>query len=437
MTLLRDDENRELKDEREILENISQYYTNLYAQPAISRTKLQEQESVLTLVDRLVTEEENGRLLEIPEAAELEEVLNPVKSVLIPFALENPPTWIQETGCQILGQEQFITYLGCRFGVESVKKERTKDLTTKIQKALGKWANRFLTWASRVLLLQHVLRAIPVYQFLGQPYTKANAGTDGKWIPIARELKACGFQLNLTQMEALDTFQQWLQSVQIGPQKLENSPSWRWSGAEEKWNGWIQPSKVLHKMFTAEEVTDDLSNKWSEGDFALTWSKRWRKLWEKGGLPQIKLWTWKLLRHAFFMGEQAAKMCVAEDTCCRFKERAETVHHLFYECRLSQRHLHLLQDTTLEYGVSFRVPNGFLETIDEALCTKKRGDPLIYILYSLTNSIWKDRNAFVFHNKQQQTPLYASLEQARIELQGSCNRNCSESCWQQGTSALA
>ncbi|KAL2603065.1 hypothetical protein R1flu_003938 [Riccia fluitans] len=93
--------------------------------------------------------------------------LNPAKSVLIPFALERPPTWLQEKSCQILTPGQFITYLGCRFGLERVEEERANDMRSKIQSKLGKWANRFLTWPPRVMLLQHVLRALPVYHFLG------------------------------------------------------------------------------------------------------------------------------------------------------------------------------------------------------------------------------------------------------------------------------
>ncbi|KAL2635675.1 hypothetical protein R1flu_007154 [Riccia fluitans] len=75
--------------------------------------------------------------------------------------------WLQETGCQILQPGQFITYLGCRFRVERAEEERANDIRNKLKRKLGKWANRFLTWASRVLLLKHVLRALPVYHFLG------------------------------------------------------------------------------------------------------------------------------------------------------------------------------------------------------------------------------------------------------------------------------
>ncbi|KAL2612246.1 hypothetical protein R1flu_023938 [Riccia fluitans] len=93
--------------------------------------------------------------------------LNPAKLIIMPFALEHPPNWLLETGCQILRPGQFITYLGCRFGVEKAETERANDIQNKIQRKLCKWSNRFLTWSSRVLLLQHVLKALPIYHFLG------------------------------------------------------------------------------------------------------------------------------------------------------------------------------------------------------------------------------------------------------------------------------
>ncbi|KAL2623953.1 hypothetical protein R1flu_008198 [Riccia fluitans] len=68
--------------------------------------------------------------------------LNPAKSVNILFALERPPTWLQETGCQILSPGQFITYLGFRFRLEKVEDERTNDIRNKIQGRLGKYGDQ-------------------------------------------------------------------------------------------------------------------------------------------------------------------------------------------------------------------------------------------------------------------------------------------------------
>ncbi|KAL2651269.1 hypothetical protein R1flu_019397 [Riccia fluitans] len=61
-----------------------------------------------------------------------------------------------------------------------------------------------------------------------------------------------------------------------GPQRLKNSPSWRWKNSEISWTGGTQPSKLWHKLTEAEETPDDLSDKWPMGSYDLTWSSRWR-----------------------------------------------------------------------------------------------------------------------------------------------------------------
>ncbi|KAL2635423.1 hypothetical protein R1flu_006902 [Riccia fluitans] len=386
--------------------------------------------------------------------------LNPAKLVIIPFALEQLPAWIQETGCQVLMPGQYITYLGCRFGVENAEAERARDLRSKLQNKLGSWANRFLTWASWVLLLQHVLRAIPVYQFLGLSLHKTSYkqleapcraflwGTNsdnktktalarrflqlddhelvlpgsltlrqlqellaryrtqrafndrvvypllkrlgvrvlanlmdgtGKWWDIARKLNTNGILLDQVQTEAIGTFQTWLHSVQIGTQKLENSPSWRWKGTNDSWSGWSLSSRTWHKLHATDETIDDLSDKWPEGTFALTWCRHWQKAVGKRRSPRIKLWIWKILRRAFFTRERAEKMRVTDDPCCRFKESRETVPHLFYECRYSRNRWILMYEKAESSRASFRTTHGLLEAVDEALCTKKKGEPLIFI----------------------------------------------------------
>ncbi|KAL2611824.1 hypothetical protein R1flu_023516 [Riccia fluitans] len=119
----------------------------------------------------------------------------------------------------------------------------------------------------------------------------------------------------------------------MGTQKLEESPNWRWKGSEDRWNGWTQPSSFSHNLFTEEETPDDLSSKWPEGSYTLTWKSHWQKLWEKRVLPRTKLWVWKILRRAFFTSERPAKMKITNEPYCRCKETEETIPHLFYDCR--------------------------------------------------------------------------------------------------------
>ncbi|KAL2609557.1 hypothetical protein R1flu_028130 [Riccia fluitans] len=340
-------------------------------------------------------------------------------------------------------------------------------------------------------MLQHVLRALPVYNFLGLgpknvSYKKLESpcrsflwGTsaDGrnkttlvKWDSVTKLRRNGGLQLKtfqkvseLLKMRYLGRLlnsekSDWAQMLRFfikqqiqrrsngrelkfwtaeeGVQSLEESPSWRWQGAESKWNGWLQPSNFWHRLLESQETLDDLSAKWPEGPYEFTWEKRWKALWGKGGLMRTKLWTWRLIRQAFFMGERAEVMRIAPGICCRCKTTVESTPHLFLECRHSQAQWRQLKVLANRARASFQIPHGLLQTIDEALRTKAKGGTLLYILHSITNTIWKDRNVAVFQNRLQATPLLSSLKQARIEIEGSVNNKSSDVRWQQGLRML-
>ncbi|KAL2635412.1 hypothetical protein R1flu_006891 [Riccia fluitans] len=130
----------------------------------------------------------------------------------------------------------------------------------------------------------------------------------GNWLRMFTALRAKGILLDPLQHDAITTFQNWLSSVQVGPQKLEDSPSWTLKGLDRKWTGWTLPSKTWYKLLTIDEEPDDLTSKWPNGTYGLTWIERWKKLWGAGGLTRTRTWLWKLLHHAFFTGERASKM---------------------------------------------------------------------------------------------------------------------------------
>ncbi|KAL2641305.1 hypothetical protein R1flu_008892 [Riccia fluitans] len=178
MAVLQDGENREIRDKENILEQVNKYYKELHAQPAVSEAEKCEQREVLTLVDQLVSEEDNRRLMAIPEAEEINETIKALPSSKAPGEDGLPAEVLKELWEEI--GENYINFIqeawrskrisqynsGCRFGIEKTEEEQANDLHKKLQGKLAKWANRLLTWASRVLLLKHVLRALPIYQFL-------------------------------------------------------------------------------------------------------------------------------------------------------------------------------------------------------------------------------------------------------------------------------
>ncbi|KAL2612461.1 hypothetical protein R1flu_024153 [Riccia fluitans] len=125
----------------------------------------------------------------------------------------------------------------------------------------------------------------PLLKRLGIRVLTNLADAMGKWITMANALRACGLQLDQIQEEAIGVFQNWLGTVQMGVQKLEHRPSWRWKGLEAKWIGWTQSTSFWHSLYEAKEASDDLSAKWPERPYALTWNARWLRLWGKGGSP--------------------------------------------------------------------------------------------------------------------------------------------------------
>ncbi|KAL2612206.1 hypothetical protein R1flu_023898 [Riccia fluitans] len=179
-----------------------------------------------------------------------------------------------------------------------------------------------------------------------------------------------------------------------------------------------------------------MSGKWPEGNYTFNWKNRWRRLWEAGGTQRVKIWIWRILRKALFTGERAEKMRVSSEPCGRCKSAVESIPHLFYDCENSRVRWNKLRELVTNAGVNIKIPQGLLNIMDEALAQKKKGILLLYILYIITTTIWRDRNQAQFNNKILSTPLRISLEQARLELEGSLSAKASATRWQQGIKAL-
>ncbi|KAL3691247.1 hypothetical protein R1sor_004898 [Riccia sorocarpa] len=106
--------------------------------------------------------------------------LNLGKSVILPMIIDRTTPWLERTGCRLLARGEEVVYLGCKVGdgIEEIHHEQ--DLLGKLARKLTQWTNRFLSWPSKILLINHVLRALPIYQFLGiglleQGYKKLEA----------------------------------------------------------------------------------------------------------------------------------------------------------------------------------------------------------------------------------------------------------------------
>ncbi|KAL2649851.1 hypothetical protein R1flu_017979 [Riccia fluitans] len=275
MTYLRDEVDREIRDEEKILEYVYRYYVELYAQPKISQEDKREQENTLTLVDQLVSEEDNLRLMEVPGAIELSDTMKRLPLGKSPGEDALPVEVLRELWddicpcCLKFIQE---TWHNKRLSKKFLKLEDDPlilpgSLTLRQIKELMRRYSTRRPFNDRVVY--------PLLKHLGINVLANLVNSAGKWIGVNDELRAKGIQLDQVQCEAIESFQEWLLRVKMGVQKLEDRPSWRWKGLEEGWKAWSQTSRVWHNLFTAEETPDDLSSKWPEGTYALTWEMRW------------------------------------------------------------------------------------------------------------------------------------------------------------------
>jgi hypothetical protein len=89
--------------------------------------------------------------------------LNIHKSVIIPMTAQEIPTWLHSTGCIISLAGTVQKYLGAPFGWGLNAGQLHTYCMEKIAKRLSLWSTKLLTFAGRMLLVTHVLQAIPIY----------------------------------------------------------------------------------------------------------------------------------------------------------------------------------------------------------------------------------------------------------------------------------
>jgi hypothetical protein len=89
--------------------------------------------------------------------------LNLHKSVVILLALQVIPHWLNSTGCIISLAGTVKKYLGAPFGWGLKAGQLHTVCMEKLAKRLSTWATKLLTFAGRMLLVTHILQAIPIY----------------------------------------------------------------------------------------------------------------------------------------------------------------------------------------------------------------------------------------------------------------------------------
>lgn len=92
--------------------------------------------------------------------------LNVAKSVIIPLVNPVEQEWFNRIGCIVLKPGESTIYLGCIIGYNITPSKETQFLLGKVYKRLSHWANSSLSFVGRVILLKHVIRAMPIYHLM-------------------------------------------------------------------------------------------------------------------------------------------------------------------------------------------------------------------------------------------------------------------------------
>ncbi|KAL3682038.1 hypothetical protein R1sor_000060 [Riccia sorocarpa] len=98
--------------------------------------------------------------------------LNLDKSIIIPIAMTDDPNWLGQTGCYIAHEGEVIKYLGYPIGWKLTDTHRRNFLLGKMEKKLGWWAYKMLTFEGRIVVLRHILKNIPTHLLVNMALTK-------------------------------------------------------------------------------------------------------------------------------------------------------------------------------------------------------------------------------------------------------------------------
>lgn len=103
--------------------------------------------------------------------------LNIEKFVIIPFSSKPLREWIHASGCRILGPKDVHKYLGVPFGYNIEPGQLHNFVIEKVTTRINSWSAKLLSFSSRVMLIKHILQAIPIYHLMILPILSKMAKT--------------------------------------------------------------------------------------------------------------------------------------------------------------------------------------------------------------------------------------------------------------------
>ncbi|KAL2608299.1 hypothetical protein R1flu_026872 [Riccia fluitans] len=92
--------------------------------------------------------------------------LNLLKSVIMPLTPTAGENWLHNTGREVAGEGRDFTYLGILTGCALDERKLVEEIIRKASDKLAHWSTKWLIQPGRLVLLRHVLAAMPTYQIL-------------------------------------------------------------------------------------------------------------------------------------------------------------------------------------------------------------------------------------------------------------------------------
>ncbi|KAL3692070.1 hypothetical protein R1sor_005721 [Riccia sorocarpa] len=217
----------------------------------------------------------------------------------------------------------------------------------------------------------------------------------------------------------------WVKQHVVGDGNLMDSEGWQWRTRDGEFR-WRNDTKVwVKKLQKSKNFDEEMNRRWGLEQIEGGWKERWKRLWAAKVLYRKKIWTWKILQRGLFTGSRAAEMGRDEGMCGLYPSRLETIEHVLWHCRHSERRRNGLR----RLGIIPAGCNSVIQWLDYALEAGQRNPSLLNVTIGFLEAIWKERNHRIFRGTRTRIPIKVLLENSLVELENFPSANSSKETW--------
>ncbi|KAL3678260.1 hypothetical protein R1sor_021216 [Riccia sorocarpa] len=269
------------------------------------------------------------------------------------------PLWLVGFPILPLGKTQGTRYLGVFVANKMRPADVWEFVATKVRKKSQGFANKFLLFEAKVVVLRYLLQSM-------LPYSLALIKFRQKDLHSLERLLAVflwGSAENGKAKASLVTWERLALPVDFGVYALHEGgclheiPEFRqWSFSLCSWSShptdWqlvtpatskivsfpltVAATHVVFKELQARETLPLLSVKWDIQFNVREWIRLFKRLWSAGLHMRDCLFLWRVLAKGFFIGGRAALMRVDAGICLSCRAEVEDLLHLFFVCPVKQ-----------------------------------------------------------------------------------------------------